>query len=88
IKVKDLMHIFARSANIAAPMVFIVCVANAFGWILTFEGAPDMLIKLFEPVLDKPWVFLLCINIILLMLGCFMEVTSILIIVTPLLVPV
>ena len=69
-------------------MVFIVCVANAFGWILTFEGVPNMLIELFSSVADKPWIFLLFINIALLILGCFMEVTSILIIVTPLLIGV
>ena len=47
-----------------------------------------MLIELFSSVADKPWIFLLFINIALLILGCFMEVTSILIIVTPLLIGV
>jgi tripartite ATP-independent transporter DctM subunit len=88
LKVNDLMHIFAKSANLSATVVFIVCVANAFGWILTFEGIPDMLINLFSSVADKPWIFLLYINIALLILGCFMEVTSILIILTPLLIGV
>jgi C4-dicarboxylate transporter DctM subunit len=88
LKISDLINIFARSANLAASMVFIVCVANAFGWILTFEGVPNMLIELFSSVADKPWIFLFFINIALLILGCFMEVTSILIIVTPLLIGV
>lgn len=88
LKINELMHIFAKSANLSATLVFIVCVANASGWIFTFEGIPDMLINLFSSVADKPWIFLLFINIALLILGCFMEVTSIIIIVTPLLVGV
>lgn len=86
--IKKLFHILAKSANLAAPMVFVVCVANAFGWILTFEGIPELLINLFSSVADKPWVFLLFINVALIILGCFMEVTSIIIIVTPLLIGV
>ena len=88
LKVKDLMSVFARSANLSGSLVFIVCVANAFAWILTFEGIPDMLVNVFSTVADKPWIFLLYINFALLILGCFMEVTSILIIVTPLLIGV
>lgn len=88
LKLKDLMTVFARSANLSGSLVFIVCVANAFAWILTFEGIPDMLVNVFSTVADKPWIFLLYINIALLILGCFMEVTSILIIVTPLLIGV
>ena len=88
LKVKDLMSVFAKSANLSGSLVFIVCVANAFAWILTFEGIPDMLVNVFSTVADRPWIFLLYINIALLILGCFMEVTSILIIVTPLLIGV
>jgi len=88
LKINKLMHVFAKSANLSATLVFIVCVANASGWILIFEGIPDMLINLFSSVADKPWIFLLFMNIALLVLGCFMEVTSILIIVTPLIIGV
>ena len=88
LEIKEVMHIFVKSANLSATLIFIVCVANAFGWVLTFEGVPDMVMKLFSSVADKPWIFLLYINIALLILGCFMEVTSILIIVTPLLIGV
>jgi len=84
---KKLIRLLASSAKQSARLVLIVCFANAFGWILTFEGVPEMLVNFFSIVADKPWIFLLLINIALLILGCFMEVTSILIIVTPLIMP-
>ncbi len=83
-----LVEVFASSAKQSARMVLIVCFANAFGWILTFEGLPELIVNSFSAIADKPWIFLVFINFALLVLGCFMEVTSILIIVTPLLIPV
>lgn len=88
IKISMLPRIFAETAKQAGRMIVIVCFANAFGWILTFEGAPEMLVNAFAGVGDRKWIFLLLINVALLILGCFMEVTSIIIIVTPLLIPV
>jgi C4-dicarboxylate transporter DctM subunit len=84
----SLVHILASSAKQAARLVLIVCFASAFGWILTYEGIPEMLVNAFSTFADKPWMFLILINIALLILGRFMEVTSIIIIVTPLLIPV
>ena len=84
----SLVEVLASSAKQSARMVLIVCFANAFGWILTFEGLPELIVNTFSAFADKPWIFLVFINIALLILGCFMEVTSILIIVTPLLIPV
>jgi C4-dicarboxylate transporter DctM subunit len=83
-----LLHILAASGKQSARMVLIVCFAGAFGWVLTYEGIPEMLVNIFSAIADKPWIFLILINIALLILGCFMEVTSIIIIVTPLLIPV
>jgi len=83
-----LIRVFVVTAKQASRMVLIVCFAGAFGWILTFEGVPEMIVNIFSAVAEKPWVFLILINIAFLILGCFMEVTSILIIATPLLIPV
>jgi tripartite ATP-independent transporter DctM subunit len=83
-----LLQVLASSAKQSARMVLIVCFASAFGWMLTFEGVPEIIVNFFSLIADKPWIFLLLINIALLILGCFMEVTSIIIIVTPLLIPV
>lgn len=56
----------------------------ALGWVLASERAAQSLALAFAP-LKEPWQLLLAINILLLILGCFMEAVSILIILAPVL---
>ncbi len=68
--------------------MFIIASAKAFGWLLTHMGAPETLMNAFASLSEHPWVFLLIINLAILALGCFMEGGSLMIILTPLLLPV
>ncbi len=88
IKIRDVPFILAKSAKQAAVIMFIIATAQAFGWILTWEGAPEMLMKGFSTISEQTWLFLLILNFVVILLGCFMEGGSIMIILTPLLLPV
>lgn len=88
IKLGDLPYLLAKSAKQTAVIMFIIASAKAFGWLLTHMGAPETLMNGFASLSEQPWVFLLIINVAILALGCFMEGGSLMIILTPLLLPV
>ncbi len=70
-----------------ASVMLIVGAAAPFGWLLAAEQAPQHLAAAFA-ILGKPWMLLLAVNLLLLILGCFMEAVSILIILSPVLAPI
>jgi C4-dicarboxylate transporter, DctM subunit len=65
----------------------IVATALAFGHWMTESGAPAALVKFTLDHHMKTWMFLLSVNILLLILGCFLEVASTLLVVMPILAP-
>jgi C4-dicarboxylate transporter DctM subunit len=87
IKLQDIPYLLAKSAKQTAVLMFIITVAQAFGWILSRQGAPEILMNLFSDISPHRWVFLLILNFVIIFLGCFMEGGSIMIILTPLLLP-
>jgi len=88
VKPTDLPALLAKSAKQTAVIMFIIASAKAFGWLLTYADAPGVLLNFFGAISDQPWVFLLVMNIVIIVLGCFMEGGSLMIILTPLLLPV
>jgi len=67
---------------------FIVACASLFGWVLAREQVPQQLAAWFLGFSREPWVLLTIINILLLVLGCFMEGMAIMILMVPVLLPV
>jgi tripartite ATP-independent transporter DctM subunit len=69
-------------------VLFIVAAAALFGWVLAREQAPQLAAQLILQVTDRPLVFLLLANILLLIVGAVLEPTSAILILAPVLVPV
>ncbi len=69
-------------------LVFIIAAATPFSAILALEGVPQQLAGLLLAVSENPWVILLILNIALLVFGCVMDTTAILLVAVPVLVPV
>jgi C4-dicarboxylate transporter DctM subunit len=88
IRFRDLPYLLAKSAKQTAVIMFIIAAAKGFGRLLTEMNAPEILLGGFASVSSQPWVFLLVINVVIVVLGCFMEGGSLMIILTPLLLPV
>ena len=88
IRLRDIPFLLAKSAKQSAIVMFVIACAKTFGWLLTHMGAPQMLMNAFGSISDQAWVFLLIMNAVVIVLGCFMEGGSIMIILTPLLLPV
>lgn len=87
LKLKDLYAIFAGSALTSATIMLIVGTATIFGRALAIEGIPAMLADVITSAVSQAWVLLLAINIILLIVGTFMETIAAIIILTPILLP-
>jgi tripartite ATP-independent transporter DctM subunit len=70
-----------------AMILIIVGVANLVGYIMAVERIPLKVAELFLSITANKWVMLLLINILLLIVGCFIDGASALIIFTPVLLP-
>jgi len=88
IKWSELVEIFATVAITSAAVMVTVAVSQLFGWITTAEGLGKILGAWLTSVTDEPWVFLIIVNIVVLILGMFMEPIPILILTAPILFPV
>ena len=68
-------------------LVFIISAAVPFGWVIAVKNIPTQLAALMLELTDNPYAILALINLLLLVVGCFMETTAILLIATPALLP-
>jgi len=82
-----LLQVLGEAALITATILFIVGCASLLAWILTREQAGPAMVKAVTSVSTDPRIVLLMINIILLILGCFMESLSIMMLLVPVLMP-
>lgn len=87
LKLKDIYDVFAGSALTSATIMLIVGTATIFGRALAIEGVPVMLADTITSTINQAWLLLLAINIILLIVGTFMETIAAIIILTPILLP-
>lgn len=84
---KDIPEILFKSAKSSAAILFIIGLAAGFGWLMTSAGVPKIIASHILALDNKILVFVI-INIFLLFLGCFMETQSIILLVTPILLPI
>ena len=71
-----------------AVVLFVVGAASIFAWILTSNRMPEHFASALLSISDNPIVILLLINLILLIVGCFMETIAAITILVPVLLPV
>jgi tripartite ATP-independent transporter DctM subunit len=83
-----LPKILLSTAKETAVILLIVAAASPFSWILGIEQAPQLISQALTGATDNPWVILMLLNVVLLVLGCFMETLAIMIILVPILIPV
>lgn len=86
--IREIPFMLAKAAKQSAVLMFVIACSSVFGWLLTREGAPRKLVTVFGGTSDQSWVFMVVILGAIIVLGCFMEGASIMIILTPLLLPI
>lgn len=88
IDLRKLWILLRETMRNTAQVMAIIAAAGLFGWVMTYQGIPAAIIKSIIGFTDNKYVVLLIINIVLLMLGCFMEGNAILILTVPIMVPI
>ncbi|GKV66562.1 MULTISPECIES: TRAP transporter large permease [Sporosarcina] len=80
--------ILKRTFYTLSMVMFLIAASSGFGWLLALLKVPAMVTDLLISVSPNDFVTLLLINIILLVLGMFMDMAPLILIVTPILLPV
>lgn len=88
LSISDVFDILRRSALTTATVLVILGTASTFGRILTLEQIPMKIANAIASVSSSKYVILFLINILLLIVGTFMDTTAAIIILTPILLPV
>lgn len=88
IRIKDVSAILITSMKQSASTMFIIGTATLFGYVCTTQGVVAACQDWLNTVADSPVLFILVVNIILLIAGCFLEATSAMYILIPILLPV
>lgn len=88
IRLSDLPMILANTGKQTARIMIIIACAAAFGWVISREVDPAFIANGFLSISDHQGVFMFIIILVVLLLGTIMEGGSIMIILTPLLLPI
>jgi tripartite ATP-independent transporter DctM subunit len=83
----DVYQSLARSARITISIGMLIAGALVFNYVVTAENVPKALAALLKGYDLSPLAFLLAVNLLLLALGCFLEGTTILLVIVPVLLP-
>jgi len=88
VNMKNLYEILVESAVQSAVVMIIVACASLFAWIVTTQGVAAMVSNFLLQISNSQFVFLLIINIVLMIAGCFIDAVSALYIFVPIMLPV
>lgn len=88
LKFHQIHQVLWETARHSVRVLFIIAVAASYAWALTLMHVPQKVIALFGNLTSEPILVLLIINALLLLLGCFMESISIMLLTVPILLPV
>ena len=88
IDIADLKALLLKSAETTAIVMFLIGTSMAMSWILAYENIPATVADAMVNLSDNPLVILLLINLVLLMVGVFMDMTPAVLIFTPIFLPV
>ena len=88
IRVRDLVGVTLKSARTSAMILFIIANAMIFSFVLAYERIPGQITDQIIAMDLTAWQFLLILNILLLVVGAFMDTISALVILAPIMLPI
>jgi tripartite ATP-independent transporter DctM subunit len=87
-KWRDLPHLIHRVVKTVAMVMMLIGFSVGFGYMMAIMQIPAKMTAFFLGVSDNPYVFLMLVNLLLLILGTFMDLAPMLLICTPIFLPV
>ena len=88
IKIKELPKIFKDSAEMTGIIIFLIGVSSIMSWVMAFTNIPAIVSAGLLAISSNKYVIFLLINVILLVVGTFMDMTPACLIFTPIFLPV
>ena len=88
IKLKEIPRILKESAEMTGIIIFLIGVPSIMSWVMAFTNIPSLVSEGLLAISDNKFVILFIINIILLIVGTFMDMTPACLIFTPIFLPV
>ena len=88
LSVKDLYPILLKSVNTTAIVMLLIGASSAMSWLMSYELIPQTISQTLLTLSENPLIILLIINITLLVIGTFMDMTPAVLIFTPIFLPV
>jgi tripartite ATP-independent transporter DctM subunit len=88
VKISDLPRILLKSVKTTSIVMILVGCSQAMSWVLAYESVPQTVSDALLAISDNPLVILIIINILLLVVGTFMDMTPAVLIFTPIFLPV
>jgi tripartite ATP-independent transporter DctM subunit len=88
ITAQDLPKILLASAKTTAIVMFLICTSMAMSWLFSFESIPQLMTGFLLEEVNNPFLIFLLINLTLLIVGTFMDMTPAILIFTPIFLPV
>ena len=85
---RDLPGILRETAILTTSIMYIMATASVFGWLLTYQGIPQMVAQSIIETLKDPYLFLFIVNLLVLFIGTWMDPTATIVILTPIVLPV
>ena len=85
---RDLPGMLLRAASVSASIMMIIATASIFSWLIAVEQLPATIAAMLHGTTENPLVFLLAMNVLLILIGMFMEGISAILVLVPVLLPV
>jgi tripartite ATP-independent transporter DctM subunit len=88
IRVRDLYRLFLAAAKTTAIVLFLVAAASVSAWLVTAMNIPQQLAEILQPFMDNKTLLMALLMLLGLIMGCVLDFTPNILIMTPVLVPI
>ncbi|POT56325.1 L-dehydroascorbate transporter large permease subunit [Citrobacter amalonaticus] len=88
LKLKDIYRVLLNAGKMTAMVMFLVAGAMVTSWLITVADLPGQLVGLLEPFIEHPRLFMLMLVLVLLVVGLVIDMTPLILIMAPVLMPV
>ncbi|HJO97660.1 MAG: TRAP transporter large permease [Rhodospirillales bacterium] len=88
LKFQDITGLILRAAALSAAVMTIIGTASIFGWLVASANVPALLAAWIKTISSEPWTYLLLVNVLLMLIGMFMESLAAILILVPVLMPI
>lgn len=88
IRFRDLPAVLREAMLMTAQITFIVGAAGLFGWTITYAQVPAALTSTVTELTTNKYIVLILVNVVMLVMGCFIDALALLIMMTPVVVPI